>query len=424
MAFVTGRPGGDNGGRSRSLSIPSSLKSLRSAGSATSTKRKRSTKSSVMGPSAKGFVGKFKRAKRNGRANRIRTNQMRAGVTRKFEGGNTITDADAVYVGHSTGAGNEVLKLAFMQLTKDLVTKAGWTLASWEEPPPVDSLSYTFAFTFWTGEQDQTLGNSSTALPTFDGSTVKWFNWFDTIINAVASVFSVTSQKHIFQQCRITNSLGVTLAQINMKDYSLIMSLYSKLTIQNRTKAGTTGAPEGSIEEVTNNPLNGKLYLGKGNTFVPAWRRSGTTGYPGMIANRDNGTISVTANEFDSGPAGVSNDTVKEMPSLNFFGVSKGAQQKLLPGQLKHHTLRTSTTIGWNRLMSLLQQQVVNLGVDFQVNGLFSKALFGFEKMLNDRSGTENSILVAYEVNATYKCHSKYRPKQLTVQFYEDKGAV
>lgn len=190
--------------------------------------------------------------------------------------------------------------------------------------------------------------------------------------------------------------------EINFDNEVIHMKVVSELKIQNRTKAASGS---GDSEDVSNNPLVGKLY--QFSDSVPRLKSSelGTGGYVLERVNDSTGAQTLRAVDMNGGGFGLGTQTWKEPPNYQVFrNCRKTAKVNIGPGDIKKDVIVFTMSaqvykffdkLNWVPTTTSLSTN--NFAIQTRAMGKFS--LIALEDIINV-NGAEN-ISVAYEINRT-----------------------
>lgn len=328
------------------------------------------------------------KGKRKGRTMRKRLGFGVLGSVLKKENGGVVSDAQAVYIGHSTNVLNDVQNSFSRAIVFLLFQKVGINITSWRDTVPITSASSIY-MNYYADSGQLTLTTVtytwSTAL-TYQGVAENFFA-------AIRTAFS-NSTVHNPVSFRFEWN-GTSQAFFPATDVMLSFSMLSILTVQNQSLGGTTLDGDDNILAISNNPLVGKLYTTKGNYFEPKWRASGDASYLPLLASNTTGLIK--GNATDSIP-----EVLIKPPPPTFFGSTKSIPVTMKPGQIVKSTLRTNTKISLIKYFDIMENDL-NVSGNYTMVDFGDSAMFGMEKMLDNRT-TENAVSLSYELN--YTCSS------------------
>lgn len=308
------------------------------------------------------------------------------GAVRKFEHGGVVSDPNTVFIGHASVATNEVLQTFCYAIARALLLRVGIDFKEWDEPINNPATAWTVFMFFFQAPNDTTENFLSNTWG--NGQTAKE-------LAGIIRVFlnTWTSSTHQITKFLMQDSGNVTNAKVDITNSYVDVSLHSRLTIQNRT-AADTGTSGDNRNDISNNPLIGRLYQKKGNFFVPNYRFNGDLSYASFCANPNSGVIATNAT--DSLP-----DSGRKPPPASFFGASYARGVRVTPGQMMSNVLVTKKVMKMETFLSIMAKYINLYSSAPIVNDFFwlgSCAMFGLEKQLNSRVD-EPTISVGYELN-------------------------
>ncbi|MDB4302202.1 hypothetical protein N9924_01405 [bacterium] len=210
------------------------------------------------------------------------------------------------------------------------------------------------------------------------------------------------------QLCHIDNTSATSdapiLACVQLAGSSLEFSCYSNLSIQNRTISSTAAgdASNDNRNDVANNPVSGKQYMGYGNGTNLRLQDRATPGAVSLIADASSGLISLDLANPDITPAQFRN--LRRPPrGDSFTNVSSQRQAFLNPGYIKTGRLEYKKSMRVSSFILNLRDTLQEGAINTTRIGMGSFQFFGFEKKCNTRVD-EPVISVGYEINQTYQC--------------------
>lgn len=322
---------------------------------------------------------------------------LKYGSVQKYENGGTQSDANCVYVGHVAGEQQNSLKAAFRAVTRDLMKMYGQDFVSWEEIFKTGALELQISYTYYVGTATTStqVNLPVGAQPTFEALA-------NQIYNDITTRFS--NLDHRMENIWINEVTGAlqTHALIRLKDYKLHFECSSLMTIQNRTLAGTSTVDENdeNINEISNNPICGRQYVGNYNGFYPKSRDTTEGSYEGYIGAAGTGIISTAA------ASSLIQETRKPPPGTYFRNCMKTSRVIITPGVIKKSFISFKKTLYFNQFIKIMNNVIETPTGTQEV--LWGKcAMFGLEKVLNSRQ-SENNVAVGFEVNHVFKCRGYY----------------
>lgn len=346
-------------------------------------------------------VGRFKRPTRSVRDSWF----ARYGSVVKHEAGGVIDDANAVYVGHYTCPWEQVAGSLTRCIIKELMAQAGRAFASWDDGL---GAGIDVSYNYFPNVLDQALTIRTIAL----AAGTKFRTIAENLLNDILIIYRSPNNltDAVFKEFWISIG-GDVMATVRADCMKCVYHCRSDLAIQNRTIANTGAGvddPE-NAHNVENNPLHGKVYLGHGSGFFPAYRNEGDASYNSFHAQKNTGLILAKASQS------MDNETNKPPVGSYFRGAKATNVVRLMPGSIKRNVVVYSRTLGLNRWFQLLRTEMEAPSA-FQIphSTYGTVAMVGLEKLLDSHQTTEPVVNVAFEHTMVIKCGSKYNQRPFT----------
>ena len=275
------------------------------------------------------------------------------GATSTREISGTITDGDCVYIGHSSMAPTELLRVTVYALMRKLYIEAtGWD---------GDNLKSIIPYRM-TATNAQVSDGHKVVVKYVDNLALNTKNQYvlpvsdpsqtlESIGNLMANwFFSFSSQEGIWKDTRllwiaiIDDGTGFMRAHIDLTSAKVDVYTKSELKIQNCTIPETGATTE---DNVLNQPLVGRSY--RFNSYLPQ-SADDDQNYIDAL-DQETGVTTWRANH----PSGQQYETWKEPPpSKAFVNCAGSTQLRLEPGHIKMHTNSTRKTMGFENLLIAL----------------------------------------------------------------------
>jgi len=356
-----------------------------------------------------------------GRVKKKAANAAFEGAILKTEYSSTTSDANAVYVGHSSAPLYQVLRAIGWSIAR-LVAKFWhqdfthfFTTINGPAATSVCDLTVTYTYRTSIGgicidQVSSTTGISYAALG-------------DNLVNFLCA--TITSSTTYFELVRIRfsntsaastdNSLQtVVLYGDNLK---ILVSGYSKMKLQNNT-VSTSGdaATNEQSTDIANNSLVGKQYFGFGHHHSMKYNDDYAVSVPAMYYHSNQGYLVYTPTTATSITDGMKNVLTK-VPNHKAFNGLKGYRNiKLAPGEIQSSVVKWSKKATINQWIKMLMpafqtastMTTVRDGMDPLTN--FGKtSIVGLEHMLH--SGTEPDVNVSFQIDTTVTGIAKHKKK-------------
>lgn len=373
---------------------------------------------------AKKYNKKTRRYRRKYRTyRRKRRGYAVSGATIKYENGSTLSDSQALFVGHGTAAG-KVMEVFFMAMVKKLISKFGIEFGNWNELSlrrAASSKEYHFRLGWNFGPAENSVWKETRV--NIDHTKDWKSNTFDLQIAFEAAYFGAVlalGGEHyvpMFHRLELWEELTTDankslVTSIDLEQMYVTFSNYSSLRIQNRT---ANGSASGSIDVNNTNPLEGKVYYAKrGYNYLkprdrPDFAQPDTAGppvqnYRGLAAGRITGLCTLRS-ENTSENGGGSARFWKEPPSARDVGAQYAKNFVLHPGQIIVDNWSYKQTWHIKRFAQFVSKLCSDQSIQDLPLGMIR--VLGMEKLIADRSEA-NLVTVGYEVNSSYSISLKH----------------
>lgn len=399
------------GGRSKSMRMAQTTVPRAKASSSTSGGSGRRNRRSRH--HTRGYVGRRFRKRVRKRMNKF----LSSGCIRKRESGTSVSDPNAVYIGHSSFGAYETLEATMLAVARMFATKAGEGFTSFsaamggDVAAPVTS-GYTWRFNYRTsiggavvtstqaagageswGRFGQRLGELICATMFNGGTPLTYFELVDVQLFDAGAVGSNTLSSMMF----------------SAEDIKLHIVGNSNLQVQNRTLA-TSIVGDGDNDQadhIANNPIIGKRYKGYGTAFPYKWNADFTAPSPMFQIDQFNGTMAITVGTLTDLPATMSSLLNKPPPHGHFHNLVGSAYERVDPGKIRRsqvkHSYKMSLASFCRRFLPYMRTAATYAGLvqDGAHQLKMGKTnIFGFEKLCNSRLD-EPSLSVGFECNLT-----------------------
>lgn len=323
---------------------------------------------------------------------------LKSGVSMKVEAGNTLTDADALYVGHYSLPVNRVCPAVFYALARRILNKNKCFPSDMLQPTGIEATTIYIKYrTTFTGLVSTSVGGSLAA----NASIVDMGNAIGrellTVLTSALNYFEFVSMQ-VYE-----TTGGDLLFEADATSISVELKATSNFHIQNRTKASGADTDQSSMLDIENNPLRGKAYFGWSNIHPYRFNNDTTTTCPALYHELNDGLLYVGANDATF-TSQMSTAMKKPPPRSAFSNVGSTQYVKLAPGEIRKSTIHGGFTCSFNNFIQMYlscmrgQTEIYSL-----TNALVSKGksvFYGLEKVCD--SGSESqSISVGFECTAS-----------------------
>lgn len=375
-------------------------------------RRKRPSHVTALNRVARGpFTKKFKKVK-------ISKFYGKRGCVSKQEFGASVSDPNAVYIGHGIATRQLVAHMA-RNIVKALYTKHGNEIVSWDIGPPFTASERHLIEVEHYPSVTSTGGVLSSTSDFVTGNTyaeiaAKLETLMITIAAANTNNITRWGIFTLFSKDGPTNDRR-QMSQINMQRVHVEFEFISQLKVQNVTEAATgTGPNDDLVTSVEANPLIGKHYYRTNwkNGFDVHWRPGDQINWDGFYANAQTGVISTTAT--DSNLAG--KETYNKPPPYFGFNATKGDGVKLQPGEIKTSFIKFKTHIMFQKLYDKTHLGWKQSTTEIKPVDFGSVKMVGLEKLLDSRLASDSNVTCQYEVMQQLKS-TMVEVKQSTLPF-------
>jgi hypothetical protein len=338
-------------------------------------------------------LGPFKKAKQRDFYNEV-------GSTIQMEKGGKQTDTNCVYLGVSTPI-NEAFISISRAIIKNLFTQMGHKILSWNSLVPVATGATTIQYRYYLGTNATTSTNGTgyTVSPavSYNDLAIGWYGQLvaDWTVN----------KSHNISEIYVQNAVGADstrVATLWADDCILYQKHNASIKIQNVTLGthdNVYDANDQLANDITNNPLVGKLYEGTNiSGFIPKFRQTGALASwgNGFVADINTGLIVKNSDDV-----GTNDEFDKPPPASQFKNCKLVKNVSIKPGEIQRHSVTFTSKTPLNTFLNRhIDKVIVNTNQDIVYT--FNSFMFGLEKSLDSRQG-ESAIAVAFETTHTIR---------------------
>lgn len=346
---------------------------------------------------------------RGGRRPNNRAFYTSNGSSVKVERGGVIEDPECVYIGAASIPFKYLKEGVGRAIVKNLFKQMGQPITSWEDTIKCANGEFDLKYTYFLGNNDPTV-NAGTTIGLASGDT--YDDLALDIIQTWATDWS-SATTHLIDEIWIESTVNVSSivqrrATVRGADFMVHVDSFVHLRIQNTTLARVTDDNGDLSTDIENNPLVGKLYVGRFTGFQPKWRQGSLANWgTGFYADPATGLI--LAESADVGVTQVR----KPPPGSYFKNCSSSYSANIMPGQVKSFSLKFKRTFFLNNLISKYNDQWLSMDLNDMVY-IGNSCMYGLEKMIDSRQGSA-SVRLSYELNHNVKVAGTYRVNQNTV---------
>ncbi len=332
----------------------------------------------------------------------------KVGASVEFEKGGQVTSQDCVYLGHSISinqltrqVSRSIIRRLFQQLRE---SPRGW----FEKLKPFETVTQPcleMRVMYMVNNDSPAQITSATFQSTQSlDEVVFWFEsqfWL-AATNEIRPIRSIW----IFNHSPTANPQELPLAYLDLDNIHLHINCSSKMSIQNRTLGAT--ATSTSMDDITNNPLEGKVYSGTGNGTLLQTQDN----VVGMAGNDFWGTLADGIIQFD--PLGTpvtaqQASVLRRPPTANaFVAVRSVAKVRLGPGAIKKSVWSWNRSMKFSKYIEYMQSRLRANGDVKTPVSLGKFEFLGLEKMVRTRNAGTGvpAVSVGYELNQVIGCYT------------------
>lgn len=368
-------------------------------GSSKSVKRRRVQASSSMGPAKRVRRAVYRTMGRAGPkfskkgAVKALSVFLKKGFNMKVESGSTLTDAEAVYVGHTSLPINRVVPCVFYALARRILNG--------QKCFPTDGLQATGlqAITVYWQYRTTFNGIITTSAGLAVGANASIVSLGNALGAEMLTLITTTTTYFEVTKMQVYETAAANLLwEVNADAIKVEVDVVSNLQIQNRTQANGAG-DESSALDVSNNPLRGKMYIGYSN--IHPYRFNNDTAVSCPALDYDNSTGLLATSASDANFTTEMGQTIKKPPPRSAFGnVTSSKYVQLAPGEIRRSKIRGKIQVNFNNFVKMYLDTLRGPTQIFNLNQvLVSKGrsvFFGLEKMC-DSGGETSDISIGFE---------------------------
>ena len=175
------------------------------------------------------------------------------------------------------------------------------------------------------------------------------------------------------------------------------------MALQNRTLASSAvGNDESNRNDIANNPVAGKYYMGNGTGSMLAFSNNTVDLTTNLISDPNTSLI-----EFDVNGANVTTDmksVLKRPPGRQAFTqVVRSGGVIIAPGQIRNSQIRWKRKLSVNTFVRIIFDALKETSATKLRLNLGKFEFFGFERKVST-GVDEPSISIGYEINQVFRC--------------------
>jgi len=361
------------------------------------------------------YVGRFKKPRKNKKT--YETKALSRGYHTTSEVYGSVSDADCVYISHSTLVTEPIIIGIMGALMRKLFKKAGISISAGEQilptVDPITSGKFELRYSVY-GVADAGISNYSYILLSTDT--------IDSIVNTTSTPTGFRVMRdHLNDMLRGSSNAfpwilalyaltpgpsGIdvprVVASIDLSDEHFNINVQSKLVVQNRTAgADALSGQIGELDRLDNQPLKGYNYIFSHGEPRLRWTKVPGTPYGGTSSQflfgnvlQSNGMRLIRASELQA-----EDKDFKEPPVPKYFqNCTKSSKIILQPGTMKTGFIKYTYKGTFHNLQKKLSHYVITLPastINVSVNSLGRCQMISLEELL--KTPTSNYIKVTYE---------------------------
>lgn len=344
-----------------------------------------------------------KKGKSKKMSKKVRMKKKIPGIVDTHEISGLVNDNDCVYIIHTALDPLEVIRKVAWEMVRKLLFRAGFIINSVDEvfdsSTGFSSVGFTLQVWGKNAETDTEIIRLTSVFGSADSirivgeQVMAVFIEYSSGYHSTIGAGNVNNAIELTKICLYDNKTSNSLAaSVDLRQEVITMTGISKLKIQNRTLSGDGSA---SNDNVTNNPLQGRVYAFSG---VPKPKAKNMSLFDGVPRDKGVQLIRASALGLDS--------NLREPPLARVFWNCYSSNDCMLnPGDVKQITLRQTKTANILKLLKMIRYQTGLLGADYKTYySPFKHQMVAMEDVIN--VDAEEKITVAYEVNRAMYIHS------------------
>lgn len=343
----------------------------------------------------------------------------RRGTQSLIESGGVVASDDAIYIGHSLPGASVFIEVC-RAVTKRLFQKAGYRILAMQDKIQSDTVTHivrpgdiTIHYRRSSGDTVQTLTVQIAADSTFAECALLIRDSLLGLCNTPSTRPEILLDEVMFFQFDgAGNLLRSPSAKLWFNSVMIHLACSSKLHLQNRTIAGIAGTTDQTnVLDVANNPLDGRLYSGKGSNLQLKFAENVAGALTDVfISDPTSGITTVTPSTAGNYTPEMMSIYKRPPSAYAFKHVTSGSVARLNPGEIKISKFFFERTMSFQSYFAQNYMYFYQLGLSKYPRhsiGLFRT--FGFEKRCNT-TVDEPQISIGYEVNTVLTCSISEKP--------------
>ena len=323
-------------------------------------------------------------------------------ITLKKEGGGTLNDDNAIYIGVHDSPVQLMIRQYCRTIVKELFKQFQVNFDDWSKTLVTffDYVSITIRVKYFASESSNSVTDVDSISTLSGGATFGSVS--ENLAQTITTLMGVYQKRQIDAIELIVDRASITAREANIKLANFIFCYrnYAKIDVQNTTLA--SGGTTTETTNVTQNPVKGMVYRTAKSGFTPKSRRDQTAGFSGTV---NTGLIFNTA---------TTGGQAVDKPPLASYWLPRvtASPVRMNPGQIKSFSVVTSESLSSNRFFDKYHDDIAQLNANISILG--HSVMIGLEKLLDNR-GETSGVSISYENTLILKAGYKYKPKIYTV---------
>lgn len=351
------------------------------------------------------FVGKFSRPNKRSGKKLLKYNKTGTVLVKELTG--TVSDPDVCYVINEAINQYDFVQAIIEAIVRQLFEKAGIRIVGRNDIIASLDGSNSGQGKMYIRLNAINISTPETPIdhPVLTSDTLKSMatKFFAAFINAISLENSsggggntyntyLMTEMILYKANEANNAINQQLAVVKFDECKIDVYGQAELKVQNRTKASSGS---GDAEDVSNNPLQGRLYYFKGVPRPKSLQLSSSNGSNGNSFGLWNVTTGVRTL---TGAADFGNADFKEPPPPTYFWNCKASSKvRLDPGQIKTYTVKQGFVMMLPAILKKLRMQFSTAGNSLFTNHtIFKSCMIGMEDVINVNAS--ESIGIAFEI--------------------------
>jgi len=349
------------------------------------------------------------------------------GCVLKSEWNGTLTDVDAVYVGHNSHPIYHTLRAIGWAIMRLVAKKWGQDFNDFSTP--LNGKDVTAAANLRITLSHRNTYNGVITDSTWLHGGDSWATIGDNIMHKIISNCGDSDTFYEIVQIKFANYDATAIESLQTvifraQDLKILVSGFSHLRVQNQTVGAVAeDGKDASKDDVVNNPLVGRQYFGSGQYHAWNFNNDYTTSVPTFYYSAADGALFITPGTATSIDSSMANSIKKPPPHKFVKGTKASMHVKLMPGQIKTSTVKFSykkSLNGWIKyLFPVIRAAttLATLGSGHPLCSMGKNSFLGFEHMLH--TGTEPDITLGYQCECSVSGIASYYRKVYCNPDYE-----